>query len=267
MRYLVCITLALVFLSSTPDLLAQKSSDDGPVGMFSSRQDYDNFMVGVKMAARSDPELRAMIPMINDIALQQPFGSTARQYRITDTPLGLLSDSRIREDIEMVDDQYQELQSLNSKLQQRLAEQLRSIDFEDSSNIAGQLRTMRDAAQRDLNGVLLPHQVARLRQIRMQSQLQKRSFVDLLTSDPLKSELAITDSQRAALRSTEQEIESEMRKELARLREKARVRLLAKLSATQRTQVEKLFGDTFEFLESNQRKPGGKTTKAKAGRK
>lgn len=265
MKYFVWITLALTFCPAA-EVFAQKPGDDGPVGMFSTRQEYDEFMGAAKTAAADQPELRSMIPLINDIALQQPFGSTARQYRTAGSPLGLLSDPRIRADIEMVDDQYKELQSLNAGIQQRLAEQLRAIDFNDSGNVASQLRAMRDAAQRDLNGVLLPHQLARLRQIRMQSKLRRRSFIDLLTNDPLKSELGITDDQTEALKTAEQEIEVEMQKEIARLRNKARDRLLAKLTATQRAKVKEMFGDAFEFRESSQQKSGDKGAGAKDNR-
>lgn len=266
MKNLIWAALTLT-LFTQPELFAQKPVDDGPVGMFSSRQDYYDFMGEVKTSARTDPELGAMIPLINDIALQQPFGSTARQYRTAGSQLGLLSDSRIREDIEMVDDQYQELQAHHDQVQKRLAEQLRGLDFTDSENVVGQIRRIRDEAETELNAVLLPHQVARLRQIRMQSQLRRRSFVDLLTSDPLKSELAITENQQEALETTEQEIEAEMQREIARLREQVRDRLLAKLNATQRSQIEEMFGDAFEFRESARQKSGDKGAGAKAGRK
>ncbi len=251
MKNSVWIGLVLVFFPLTL-AFAQKPANDEPVGMFASQQEYFDFMGAAKTAAQVDPELQAMIPLINDIALQQPIGTTARQYQTAGSPLGLLADPRIREDIEMVDGQYQELQSRNTEIQQRLSEQLRALDFTDKGNVARQLQSMRDMAENDLNAVLLPHQLTRLRQIRIRSELRGRSFVELLVNDPLKSELEITDDQRTALQTAEREIEAELRKEIVRLREKARERLLGKLTATQREKVEELFGDAIEFSDPDQ---------------
>ena len=68
-------------------------------------------------------------------------------------------------------------------------------DCSDSKNIVSQIRGLRDQAEQDLDGVLLPHQLQRLGQIRSRSQLRNRSLADLLTSELLKSELEISDEQ------------------------------------------------------------------------
>ena len=265
MKNLVFVTFTGCIIFAQSGLFAQKPTDDGPAGIFPTQQEYYDFMVNVKTTAQTDPELRAMIPMINDIALAQPLGSTAKQYGIAASSLGLLSNPQVRADIEMVDEQYKELQAVNSSIEQRLAEQLRRIDFKNSGNAVQQLRAMRQAAQQELNAVLLPHQLSRLRQIGMQSQLRERSLVDLLTSDPLKSELKITQKQIENLQSAEREIEAEISRELARLRQRARNKLLAKLKLTQRAKVEELFGDAFEFGEAArpERKPDRAKGKSK----
>ncbi len=249
--YLTC--LACLILLPATVAVGQKEENDGPVGVFQSGAEYDEFMRGAKRLAygpEGSPELRAMIPMLNDIALNQPIGSTAIKYNDQGSTLGMLSDKNIRQEIEMVDGQYEDLKRVNSQVQKRMAEQIRGFDFKNSSDLVERMRSMRDQAQEDLNSVLLPHQIERLRQIRMQSQLRRRSLVDILTSDPVKSDLEITDRQSQELRQAEREIEEDLRKQIAKLRERARDRLLSKLNRAQKDQVEEMIGESFDFGQS-----------------
>ena len=86
-------------------------------------------------------------------------------------------------------------------------------------------------------------------------------MVDLLTRDPLKSELNITEKQIENLQAAEEEIEAEIRKELVRLRQRARDKLLSKLELAQRAKVEEMLGDAFEFGETAG--PDRKTNRAR----
>ncbi|MDC0294807.1 hypothetical protein OAK98_05355, partial [Mariniblastus sp.] len=99
-----------------------------------------------------------------------------------------------------VDDQYREFQDRQRALQKEMANQLRQIDFTDTENLPSQIKEIRDSAEREMNELLLPHQVKRLRQLRMQSLLQRRDLVQVLTADPIKSDLKITDEQSQELR-------------------------------------------------------------------
>ena len=252
---LVC---ALLFCDQAT---AQK--EEGPVGIFNSQSEYHEFMGGVKQAAYGEggsPELQAMVPLLNDIALNKPVGWTAAEYGTDGSTLGMLADSDVRSELEMQDDQYEELQDLNAQIQKRAAEQIRGLDFSDSENLVSQIKSIRDSAIDDLNGVLLPHQVERLKQLRMQSLLRRKSVVEILTSDPVKTNLEITDDQSDDLKKKEKEIEEELQREIAKLREKAREKLLGSLRPTQKEAVEKMFGDTYKFKEKPQmqRKRKGK---------
>ena len=242
---------------------AQAQKGEGPVGIFNSQSEYHEFMGGVKQAAYGEggsPELQAMVPMLNDIALNKPVGWTASEYGTDGSTLGMLADSDVRSDLDMLDDQYKQLQDLNAEIQKRTAEQIRGLDFSDRENLVSKIKSIRDSAVNDLNGVLLPHQVERLKQIRMQSLLQRKSIVEILTSDPVKTNLEITDDQSADLKTKEKEIEEELQREIAELRERAREKLLGSLRPTQKEAVEKMFGETYKFKEKpqKQRKRKGK---------
>jgi len=241
---------------------AQKN--DGPVGIFESQSQYHEFMGGVKQAAYGEggsAELQAMVPMLNDIALNKPVGWTASEYGVDGSTLGILADSDVRSDLEMLDDQYKQLQDLKAEIQKRAAEQIRGLDFSDRENLVSQIKSIRNSAVNDLNDVLLPHQVERLKQIRMQSLLRRRSFIDVLTSDPVKTKLEITDDQSSDLKEKEKEIEEELQREIAKLREQAREKLLSSLRPTQKEAVEKMFGEAYAFPAEKKRRTGKSKSK------
>ena len=270
MKYVATLTLVL-FLLPVGTVLGQKGvEEDGPVGIFSSRAEYSQFMGGAKRAAYGEggsPELQAMIPMLNDIALNKPVGWTANEYGTNGSTLGLLSNKAIRADLEMVDSQYEELQDLSSKIQERAAEQVRGLDFSNRDDLVSQIRRIRAEAADDLNAVLLPHQLDRLKQIRMQALLQRRGLVDVLTSNPVKSDLEITDQQSNDLKEFEKVVQEDLAKEIAKLQEKARDRLLSKLNPSQKKQAEEMIGDAFVFKnEGNKQAAGGKKGKWYGGK-
>lgn len=260
------IAIAFLTFATAASTFAQKGGEsEGPVGIFDSRAEYHEFMGSAKRTAYGEggsPELRAMIPMLNDIALNQPIGSTAGQYNAEGTTIGMLADENVRRDLEMVDDQYKELQTASQAIQKRAGEQLRSLDFSDRENLMEQIRKMRSSAEEELNSLLLPHQVKRLRQIRFQSQVRRKTLVGILTSDPVMSDLDISDTQADELKDAEKEIREEMEKEIKKLREKAKNKLLARLKPKQKKEVEEMIGDSYDFKESDtlrgNQKRGGK---------
>lgn len=260
--------ILVFFVLANATVFGQKNtSEDGPVGIFPTRGEYNQFMGEAKRAAygpNGNRKLISMIPMLNDIALNRPIGSTAGMSPGKKSPamtsnLSLLSNDRVREELEMVDSQYEELKERNSQIQKRAADQIRQLDFSDRVNLVSRIQAIRDEANNDTRAVLLPHQIDRLKQIRMQALLQQSSLVEVLTSDPVKTELEISRDQAKELKEFESIVQADLAKEIAKLREAARSRLLAKLSATQEKRAKELIGEVFVF-ESQQKETAKKGT-------
>ena len=236
-------------------------------GIFANQEQYHQFMGSVKTIAREDPEMQAMVGLINDIALGHELGTTSRQYKMADSTMGLLSRPDVRKDIEMIDDQYRRLKDLASDLQGQAGDKLRALNYRDPEQLLDAVKNIRRDAQRQLEGLLLPHQLLRLRQIRTRSQLQRQSLIEWLTRDPVKSELSLSDQQAAQLREDAEKIDQELAVEISKLREAARQKLLQRLSPTQQSQVEELLGDDFSFVAGQPEAVlGGKREGAKAKR-
>lgn len=243
-----------IMIGFSAPAFAQKDAPPGSTGIFESREEYNDFMGSAKRLAYGDngnAELQAMIPLLNDIVLNQPIGQTATQYNTPASSLGLLSDPEIRADLEMVEEQYQQLQATGKEIQRRMAEEIRGVDFSNSAELVKQIEAIRNRSQAELNALLLPHQLERLQQIQMQAMLRRRGLVDVLTSHPIREDLDITEEQARMLRDAEEEIQLEMERKLEQLRQEAQEKLLQRLSPSQRSKVEAMIGDSFDFEPSS----------------
>ncbi|MEQ1903282.1 MAG: hypothetical protein ABL888_03765 [Pirellulaceae bacterium] len=101
------------------------------MGIFANRDEVHNFMGDLKRV--DDPQVREMMPFINDIVLGKPIGFTNQQYNLN--PQGtvdLLNDKRIRDELEMADFQYEDLKQRAEEIRKRMAEEINSLDLSNS---------------------------------------------------------------------------------------------------------------------------------------
>ena len=122
----ICVALALICACPVLTIGQEKKEDDGPVGIFDSRDEYSQFMGSAKRTAWGEggsPELQAMIPLLNDIALNRPVGSTSQQFSGGASLMGLIGNPRVREDLEIVDEQYEQFRERAAEAQREAAEQ------------------------------------------------------------------------------------------------------------------------------------------------
>ena len=230
---------------------AQKEdTSGGSFGIFNSQGEYRQFMGSLKRAAygpEGSKELQAMVPMLNDIALNKPIGSTAGKFKAGSSTFGMLSNEKVRDEIEMIDQQYQELQQANARIQKRVAEEIRGLDFSRPTTMTTRIRGIRNRAQKELEELLLPHQVERLRQLHNRSRLRSQGLVDLLTEAPIREELEISSDQEEELRKEEAKLEAELQEKIRQLRKEAREQLLGKLKPGQEKKAKQLLGEEFDF--------------------
>lgn len=257
----ILIILSITLFTLTLFVSSIYSQDKG-IGIFQDQDEYFQFMGSVKEAAKSDPELQSMIPLINDVVLGKEIGFTNNKYGGNQSEMGLLSNKKIREEIEMVDEQYENLQKMYSEVQKRAMSQFRDLDFTDSKEVLIKARKIREDSEKELEELLLPHQTKRLSQLFSQTKLQTQSLGQVITAAPLRKSLEISDEQAKEIRESEEEIEKELEEQIAELRKKARQKLLSKLNAKQRKEINELFGEDFAFAKNDEEKKNlGKSQK------
>lgn len=169
-------------------------------------------------------------------------------------PMFLLMNEKVREELEIVDDQMAELETLREDMQNEMREMfdgMRDASPEERremmEEIRGEMEEKTKEYEGKLNKVLLPHQQTRLKQLFFQSQSRGRAGGALLSSDALKEELDITPEQEDKLREAAEKAQEEMRAEVMKLQKAAEDKIIKVLSEEQQAKYRELIGETFDF--------------------
>jgi len=175
--------------------------------------------------------------------------------------LDWLTGQKMQRELDLLPQQQEQLAALKGELRSKTKEVYQEIDAtgipkEDRKILREQAKVeLGDEVARELERVLLPHQLKRLRQIALQRRLGQHtpslSAAAALSSADLAQELGITDQQRDELRRKEKEVKAELErkaKELLReLRNEAQDELSEVLTPTQRQQLKEMLGEKFEW--------------------
>ena len=210
----------------------------------------------------------AVVGMLADSAFGQPGGRGGRGGRGgfggggfgggQGGATALLQDENVRKELDLVDEQVSKLRDIGEKMQEDMRAQFAGFDFGSLRDLPEEERNARFAemrkkgeevaasAQKEIDGVLLPHQRERLKQIMVQSQM--RGGADrALTDGTLAEELGITEEQKAALAKKQEEVQAAMQEKLAKIRQEAQDELLSVLTPAQQAKLKGLIGQPFTF--------------------
>ena len=105
----------------------------------------------------------------------------------------------------------------------------------------------------EIEGLLLPQQQKRLKQVKLQMQMQNRGTARTL--DKLAKELNITGDQKKRILKRQKELKKEFQEKLAQLKEDSRKALLNELTADQRKKFKDMVGERYEFDEKQNSSP------------
>lgn len=169
----------------------------------------------------------------------------------------LLQDENVRKDLGLVDEQVQKLTSIQEKMRAEMGEMfagmrdLGGLTDEERQARFEEMRTKAtkrmEEVQKDIDLVLLPQQRDRLKQITVQSRLQRGGTSDTLASDEVAKELGITEAQKEELKKVAEEADVEMRQKIEKLREEAREKIISVLTPDQQARFKRLIGEKIEF--------------------
>ena len=170
---------------------------------------------------------------------------------------GLLRSEEIRKHLDMSDAQFGKVSALRDGGDRpnygELFRGLRDLDDEQRqaklTEIRGKIQESRTAGEKKLLDILLPHQVDRLKQIALQSQMRRSGGIITAVSNALK----LNDDQKAALQKAQQEGQEKLQAEINKLREELNSKILSTLTSSQRAQWKKLVGKQFTFPDRSSR--------------
>jgi hypothetical protein len=167
----------------------------------------------------------------------------------------------VQHEVELTDDQKTELGKLRTEIRDQIRNQMqdsfngmRDLSEEERQaridQIRGQMDTIRKDVEAKLQKVLLPNQFDRLKQIDLQSRVQREGAA-ALTSGELADQLGLTDDQREQLQQKSEQVQQDLQTKIRQARLDARNQLLDSLTADQRAKLETLMGAQFDLPEPN----------------
>lgn len=173
--------------------------------------------------------------------------------------LGLLNNDQVKQEIELVPSQEEDLRKLGEGMREEMMavfRDMRDASPEERQEIFTKLRESREDMEEQLERILLPHQFDRLRQISTQQQMRARGGAGFaLAGGTLAEQLNLTEDQISELREKSQKLQEEMREKIEQLRKEAEQELLQTLTPQQRAKWEEMIGEPFD-LQAPQRGRG-----------
>ena len=178
------------------------------------------------------------------------FSSPMMGGGIQSDSIGWLKNEDILTELDIVDEQREKLQQLRESVQKRRQDFMKTVQelpAEKRIDFIREFSTLLSAnVDEQVKDILLPHQLKRFEQIRLQTQMRSRGLRSM-ENDELAKLLGITDQQREELRKKQAEVEEELRKKVEQLRKEALDEVLTVLTPAQRDKLKELVGKDYEF--------------------
>ena len=108
------------------------------------------------------------------------------------------------------------------------------------------MKKLREQQREQMQGLLLPHQVERLKQVAFQTHMKQAGAAGALASEAIAEELGITKEQIERLKERSKEIQAKLAEDMEKLKEKAQQDLLMELTPDQRAKIKEMTGEKYE---------------------
>jgi Spy/CpxP family protein refolding chaperone len=182
--------------------------------------------------------------------------------------LGLAQQQEVQQEIELSEDQQAQLKTLSDTIRSEARDQMQDMfqgmrDLSDEERQAkfAEIRIKFEEINKDaearMQSVLMPHQIDRLKQIDLQSRIQ-RGGAAALSEGELADTLGLSESQRDQIREKSEEVQKDLQAKISQLRVDARNQLLEVLTPEQRSKLESMMGAEFAVPEPQFGGPGGR---------
>lgn len=168
-----------------------------------------------------------------------------------DHPYRLLNSGLYSKQIELTDDQLSRFQNLKTEIEYRAREygtftydelekkETRDRDLDDF------VKEIEEFSLNEIDDILLPHQKELMRNFARREEVKKKSFVEVITAEPIRDELELSESRVAILKKKEKKLTGKYSKAREKATGKYRRELVAVLPKEKRLDLERLLGKEF----------------------
>lgn len=167
---------------------------------------------------------------------------------------GLLGRSDVQGALDLVPEQVERFKEVQKKFNERMSDVTKQMRSGGRLNLDGEMieklkqvsKEIKDEKREEIEGLLLPGQLERLKQVALQMKMKQQGTINALRGKEIAEALGLDEDQIESLREKSKEISARMQEEMEALREKARKDLLSELTSDQQKKLEELMGEDFE---------------------
>lgn len=200
-----------------------------------------------------------MFGLVLQANAQQVNAQRGNRNRNTNThEFVLLRKPMVQEELELVDDQIEKIKKIDEDMRTSMREMVKSgrQKFSGMSNderreawsaIKDRIKVHYVQFMPEVDKVLLPNQVQRLAEIKMQTTIHRTGGLTSETgSEAVKDQLNITDEQLEAMKEKAIEVRKTLEAKYLKLRTEAEAEVLSVLDDEQRAKYNEMMGNTFD---------------------
>ena len=167
-------------------------------------------------------------------------------------PWSMINNPSVQKDLELVGDQLKRVQEMQKEHSDEMRKQLGdlrkggSIDLGNVQNVKEIIDSLRQRQKEELQQLLLPHQIQRLRQVALQTHMKQAGTAGALANSEVAEQLGLDEDQIKSLQEKSKELREQMQKDIQALQEKMKASLIAELTPQQQAKLKELMGDKYE---------------------
>jgi len=169
---------------------------------------------------------------------------------VPNDPIGMLAMPQFGKELELVDDQVEKIRELQQEMQKQIGEIFRNAANVSGGNVGQMMqeaqKVVRERTEEKLAKVLLPHQVQRLKQLKLQMELRNRGL-NALAGDQLSGALGLTGEQKQQLMEKQREAQQKLQERIQQMRDQLQKEVIEDvLKPGQLQKLEKLTGEKYK---------------------
>jgi len=167
-------------------------------------------------------------------------------------PWSMISNPSVQKDLELVGEQLSKVKELQRQFAQQMKDQIGDLSKggigpERFKGLGEVMAKLREEQKAQMEKVLLPHQIDRLKQVALQTHMKQAGASNALASDAVAEALNITDEQKEKLKQRAKEVNDQLKKDIEELKQKAKEGLIKEVLTTeQQASLKKMIGEKYE---------------------
>lgn len=180
-----------------------------------------------------------------------PFIATDAMWSRPTDSMSMLGNTAYQQELGLADEQIDQIRDLSREYAKKMQEQFSGLEDGkltlNPTEIKDVISKLNEEKQSRISDILLPAQVERLNQIKLQNQMRSRGDEQTLTSKKLMEELGIDEEQAKKIKERSKELKKQLEEDIQKLKEQAREDLFDELTSDQRKKINEMLGEKFDY--------------------